>query len=246
MNGRRILSLIVVSSISTGCASGKIAQLEEDLQNLRGQLTEIRSIQAENTSGLNEIRSQVSQLSGKVDETQHLAKGKTEELERTLELVSSRVPPPAGVPEDLLNLDDERISRINSAPAQLYRQALQALRAGQFVQSRTLFETFIGQNPGTAFTDNALFWSGVSFEKTNELDRAIGAYGDVYQRFPAEDFAPVALFRLADLFDKNGSGNDARVAFQKLVDDYPRSVEAGRAREILNQKKTAAPAKKRR
>ncbi|MCC6953040.1 MAG: tetratricopeptide repeat protein [Deltaproteobacteria bacterium] len=228
---KRSVGLMVACSL-VGCAGG----LSEEVKGLKSQLSEIRSIQAEHTASINEMRQQIGQLGGQVEEAQHLAKGKTEELQRTLEQVSSRVPPPPGVPEDLLNSDDEAISRINSDAATEYRQSLQFLRAGNFDRALTGFTNFIAQNPGTAFTDSALFWSGVCYEKMNQLDRAIGAYSDVFQRFPAEDFVPPSLYRLGDTFEKMGSSKEASFAFQKLVDEHPRSNEAQRARERLAPK----------
>ena len=221
-----------VACAVSGCAGG----LSEEVKSLKSQLTEIRSIQAEHTASINEMRSQIGQLGGQVEEAQHLARGKTEELERTLEQVSSRVPPPAGVPEALLNADDESISRINSQAAVEYRQSLQFLRAGNFDRALTGFTNFIAQNPGTAFTDSALFWSGICYEKMNQLDRAVGAYSDVFQRFPAEDFVPPSLFRLGETFAKMGSNKEAEIAFQKLIDEHPRSAEAELARERVGSK----------
>lgn len=239
-------SITCFALVLSGCASGKIDQLDDTVSALKKELQEVRSIQAEHTASINEIRAQVGQLSGAVEETQHLAKGRTEELERTLESVSSRVPPPAGVPEELLNRDDESISRIQSPAAATYRSALQLLRRGDFERSLGGFTSFISENPGTAYTDNALFWSGVCYEKMGQLDRAVGAYSDVFQRFPAEDFVPISLLRLGETFAGLGQKQEAAAALQKLIDEHPRASEAVRARELLAQLQPAKGGKKRR
>ncbi len=232
----------VLAGALFGCADGRVNQLADQLSQTRKELKEIREIQAEHTAGINDLRASIGQLSGKVDETQYLAKGKTEELQRTLEMVSSRVPPPAGVDEELLNSDDEKISRINSPAAQSYRQSLQLLRTGSFEPARLGFETFINENPGTAFTDNANYWMGVTLVKLGQPDRAVGAFSEVFQKFPAEDFVAPALLELARTFNSMDSKNEARLTLEKLVEEHPRSRFATAGRELLAELRPAPKA----
>ncbi len=217
--------------------------------NLRQELDDLRSVQAEQSTGIAQLRTELRELSGKVEELQFQNKNKTAELERSLRTVSSRVPPPPGVPEDLLNADEQAIAPTTGPAADSYRQALQQVRTGEFDGARQTLQAFIDANPETAFTDNALFWLGITFERQNQLDRAVVAYGDVFKRFPAEDMVPPALFHLGEAFVQMGSFENALVTFQKLVDEHPRSqyvVQAkARIKELSAPKKSGSPRKRR-
>ena len=183
-------------------------------------------------------------MSGKLEEVQHASRGKTEELERTLQRVSSRVPPPPGVPDELLVQDESLISRITGPAADSYRSGLQQLREGDFQGARGTFSGFVEANPNTAFTDNAYFWLGVVYEKLGEPDRAVGAYSEAFNRFPAEDRVGPALLRLAELFLNMGSKKDAALTLQKLVDEHGNSESGVKGRALLAEinKKAPAPA----
>jgi tol-pal system protein YbgF len=235
-----LLCLALMSAV--GC-SKRIDDLE---QRTDAAIAELRNIQAEHTAALSEVRSDVRTLSGKVEEIQYVSVGKTRELEKSLLRLGTRVPPPPGVPEDLLSQDEEAIARLSGAGAEGYRQALAQLRSGDLEEARKAFSRFVEQNPGTAFTDNALFWLGICFTKLGQYDRAVVAFSDVYQKYPAEDMVPAALFYLSEALVKAGSVKDAELSLQKLIDEHAKSSFAAKARMRLAElRKGKAPARRR-
>lgn len=193
----------------------------------------MRGIQAEHTAQLSEIRAELRTLGGKLEEIQYVSKGKTLELERTIQQLGSRVPPPAGVPENLLNRDEDKIAAIQGAAAEMYRSALIRLRAGDFESARQQFNDFVSGNPGTAFTDNALFWLGIAYNKLGQRDQAIVAFSDVLSTYPAEDMVAPSMYHLAEVFSLSGSRDDAILTLQRLLDEHPRSQYANSAKQKL-------------
>ncbi len=250
MRPSQIFKQIVFASavfLATSCAGERIDELE---RRTDAALAELRSIQAEHSASINEINSELRTLTGKVDETQYVSIGKTRELERNLQRLGSRVPPPPGVPEDLLAADEEAIASISSPAAELYKQALSQLRSGDIEEARREFGKFVEQNPGTSFTDNGLFWLGICYTKLGQYDRAIVAFSDVFLKYPAEDMVPAALYYQAEAFIKGGVPQDATLSLQKLIDEHPRSPFAAKARNRLmevkkNRAPVAAPARRR-
>lgn len=91
------------------------------------------------------------------------------------------------------------------------------------------------QNPGTAFTDNAMFWQGIVSDKLNQLDRAVASFSDVFQKYPAEDMVPPALYYLAETLVRMDSKTHAVLTLQKLIDEHPKSEFAARGRERIGQ-----------
>jgi len=214
--------------LAIGCSGGKIEKLETDTKR---DVNDIRSLQAQLNASLSELRAELRELRGKVEELEYTSVGKTRELERTLRQFGSRVPPPEGVPADLLNRDEERIVKNSGPAAELYRRGLTSVRAGDFQGAVQTMRQFVEQNPDTAFSDNALFWMGVSLEKMGRYGDAIASYNDVMVRYPAEDMVPASLFRLGESFAKMGSVKDAMLTFDKLMDEYPKNQFSSRAKK---------------
>ena len=117
--------------------------------------------------------------------------------------------------------------------ADQYKGALARLRGGDFEGAKGAFSAFIEQNPGTAFTDNGLFWLGICYSKLGQYDRAIVSFSDVFQSYPAEDMVPASLYYLAETFVKTNSHDDAILTLEKLREDHPKSKFAAKARKRI-------------
>ena len=219
----RKIFLVTTVLLPLSCSAG---QQGNDLQN-------VMSTQAELTAKISGLQSELSVLSGRVEELEYRLRGQTQQIEKRLDLVSSRVPPPDGVPEYLLNADEEALKSNMGQSAVLYKTGLSQIRTGDFEAARNTFTTFVENNPNTAYTDNALFWIGMTWEMEGDYNKAIVAYSDAYQRFPAEDYAPIAIYQIAESFNKLGDKKNANLMLQKLVDDYPKSRSAKQAKDKL-------------
>lgn len=222
--------LLLVNTAACSGGGKKVQELESDL-------SDIRSLQADYAADLTDLKTKLREVSGRLEEVEYRVAGKTQQLQQTLEQFSRRVPPPAGVPEDLLNADDEAIGRNSSEAAQLFKSGLQMLRAGDFEGSIKAFDSFVQTYPDTAFTDNAFFWAGIAKTKLGLYDRAIVSFSEVFQRFPAEDRVAPALYYLAEAFLKLGSREDARLTLEKLISDHPKSSYAGLASKKMRDLK---------
>ncbi len=235
---------LLLAVLSTGCAGARIDDLE---QRMNSELRQMREEIAGQNNQIEELRSQLGKVTGRVEEVQHVAVGRTSELEQNLQRVSSRMPPPPPVPEDLLNLDESSISRQNGPAAELFLGGLKQLRSGDFSGARDTFSRFVDENPSTAFTDNGYFWQGISYEGLGQLDRAVAAYSLGFQKFPAEDRVPASLYKLGDVFDQLNQKKDALLTFEKLVEEHPSSDYAAKARARLSAlRPTRTPPKSKR
>jgi len=223
----KFIHLSILTASVVGCSSG-VRVVQEDVRDLR-------TISAEHTAELGQVREQLRIISGQIEELQFQSVGKTKELEKSLARLGSRVPPPASVPQKLLEEDDEKISRISGESAQLFASGLKKLRVGAFEEAIGDFSRFISENPETSFSDNSLFWLGIAYESTGKYEDAIASYSNAFQRFPAEDRAAISIFRLGKVFAKLGSASDAKLAFQKLIDDYPKSTYVAEAKAALKK-----------
>ena len=220
--------------LSSACGGARIKALED---KTAADVRDLRELQAETTASLNQIRQEIRQIQGQIEELQYRSTGKAAELERSLRRLGSRVPPPAGVPEDLLNSDQEKIARISGDAAEGFKRGLGLLRAGDFETARAAFGEFAEANPGTAFTDNALFWQGICYIKLGQYDQAVVSLSEVYQTYPAEDMVAPSLYFLGQSFEKLGGYSDAVDTLQKLIDDHPRSSYAKEARKEIRSLK---------
>jgi TolA-binding protein len=63
--------------------------------------------------------------------------------------------------------------------------------------------------------------------------QAILNFNQVRQQHPKSDRAPAAVLKIGLSFQQMGNKSEAKLAFQKVLNDYPSSPEAAQAREKL-------------
>lgn len=226
--------ILILLPLLVACSDARIDQLELKMTN---DLRQMREEIAQQGNQIDELRGQVGAVTGKMEEAQHLATGRTTEIEENLRRLGARVPPPPPVPEDILLADEQLIGKQVGEASELFKAGLKQLREGEFANARDTFLRFVDENPDTAFTDNAFFWQGISYEGLGQLDRAVAAYSLGFQKFPAEDRVPANLFYLASVFQQLGQNKDAELTYEKLIDEHPKSEFADRGRKRLEQLK---------
>ena len=129
---------------------------------------------------------------------------------------TARVPVPAGTP----------------TPDQLYQSSLQELRRGSLATARVGFREFLKTYPTHAQVPDALYFMGETFAVENS-DSAAAYYRQVVERFQASDRAPTALYKTGLLAERRQNRPAAQAAYQRVIQEYPRSPEANLARDHL-------------
>jgi tol-pal system protein YbgF len=117
-------------------------------------------------------------------------------------------------------------------PDQLFQTSLQELRRGSLATARVGFREFLRTYPTHAQVPDALYFMGETFAVEN-ADSAARYYQEVAGRFRSSDRAPTALYKTGLLAERRQDLPAARTAYQRVMQQYPRSPEATLARDRL-------------
>lgn len=126
-------------------------------------------------------------------------------------------------------------SRDPGAPTlqQDYENAFRRLRERDFRGAIEQFKKFVEKHPRSPLTDNAQYWIGESHYALQEFDEAILEFDVVRKQYSDGDKAPAAWLKIGYAFAELGNRVDARLILQEVINRYPSSEEAGKAREKL-------------
>lgn len=124
-----------------------------------------------------------------------------------------------------------------------YEDAFRLYRSGSYREAIGRFEAFVQTYPSSDYADNALFWLGECHYKLGEHERAVLAFADVVERFPAGNKVPDALYRqgVALLEIGRASGQEAsyrpaaREIFERIVKQHPTSDRVAEAKLQLER-----------
>ncbi|MCS6297761.1 MAG: tol-pal system protein YbgF [Nitrospira sp.] len=123
------------------------------------------------------------------------------------------------------------------ADRESYERTLTRFKDGDLDGARQGFAEFLVQHPHSDLAPNARFWLGESFYGKKDYSRAIDAYDQVQLNHPASEKVPAALLKKGYAYLALKDRKKAASALKQVIDLYPRSPEANKAIDKLNQLK---------
>lgn len=201
---------------------GRTGDQERIIDNLRQDLTMLRD----------ELSLQIA------DHEQRLAK-----LESGVKMETSTTATSSPVPfSPASNVSSPAGTAVASTPAgqsalALYEQALKKIREEQdFTAGRELMETFLNRYPGDELAVNAAYWVGETYYAQKAYEKAILRFEDVIQKYGEHPKVASAMLKQALAFEASGDKATGRLLLQSVIERFPLSDEANKAKQILQGK----------
>jgi tol-pal system protein YbgF len=123
-----------------------------------------------------------------------------------------------------------------SAP-ELYERGLKKIRENQdFSGGRELMETFLKRYPDDALAVNAAYWVGETYYAEKNYEKAILKFEDIIQKYGEHPKVASAMLKQAMAFESSGDKATARLLLQRVIERFPLSDEAKKAKQLLQGK----------
>lgn len=186
-----------------------------------------------------ELRSQATLLQVREEELRLLrdavlmpGKGgqNTQALKRLQEARPAASEPKVAVEDSEVSGDPDEAAQVREE----YEAAWKLLQNKDYRGAIAQFRRFLRRNPNSNFADNAQYWIGESYYALKEFDQAILEFDVVRRQYPNGDKVPAALLKQGYAFAELGDRVDARLILQEVIDRYPQSQEAQKARSKVS------------
>jgi tol-pal system protein YbgF len=227
-------------------ADVKIAEVQKKLDELNATAHRTGADMAVNQDRLTE---EVRRLSGTLEELSHrldlvdqaLAQQKSDTDARFAALKG------AGALDEFEARRKVEQLKLPSDKGEFFALAQAQEGKGERAVARALYEDFVKRWPSDPRAADAHFRLGELWYGDKRYREAILEYGKVAQDFPRSDKAPDALLRTGESMLALDLRDDARGLFEEVVNRYPRSTAAQRAKarlqDLATKKKSAASKK---
>ena len=208
-----------------------------DLQSMQGRTGDQERINDDLRQDLALLRDELSLQVA--DHEQRLAQlesaGTRVEPSVTTQSPSVAVPPAAQAPI-LTGTKAPSTPTGESAPA-LYERALKMIREEQnFAAGRDLMETFLKRYPSDDLAVNAAYWVGETYYAEKAYEKAILQFEDIIQKYGEHPKVASAMLKQALAFESSGDKATGRLLLQRVMERFPLSDEAKKAKQILQGK----------
>ncbi len=143
--------------------------------------------------------------------------------------------PHRDVPVPFLREDQEFASKQGlKLRSKLYR-LLNSINRGDFITTLKESENLQDYSYIDEVQKMVKFWRFFGLVQVGKLTEALAESGEILSKYPSYNRIPYILFKQAGIFDSMGDKKARDIALQKLVKDFPASVEAKEAKRILQR-----------
>lgn len=230
-------AICVALSLSlSGCLKSRLQIREDGSEETKPLQSQVQDVQPQGGYVIDEMKSEITRLSGRVEELERSAKanpaGGTAEKEevkkmelRIVELEQAQ----AKMLEALAKLQDIKLT---SEGPEIFQRAKIAYESGEYDSAIEGFSQYL-KNPKADNIEEATFYRGEAYFKLKQYKKAIVDYSNFPEKFKRSRHMPAALLNIGLCFDALGMRDDAKAFYQELVSNFPRSPEAKRAKAKL-------------
>jgi tol-pal system protein YbgF len=252
--------LFLVGSVAGCIPTQRDLRMEQDLEEMKRRLAQSeRSVvtlrqdrsdktserlellakqQAEIQAGLDTLRVESQSVNGRLEDMAQTNARLREDLSLVQDDLSLKV---SALEERLSRVEEAQASRSVSpaatpaeTPEALYQQGLELIqKEGAFNRGREQMETFLKRYPGHELAVNATYWVGEAYFGEKKYENAILQFQEVVQKHGSHPKAAAALLKQGLAFKALGDDKNARVILQQVIERFPKSDEAKKAREKL-------------
>lgn len=215
-------------------------------KGFKSDVAAVRKMSADIQATIDSTKSEMQALSGKFDDTTLAVKKPAEDLARYREDADKRI---IALEERILKqqtlLDSlskkmaemakAKKDETASAPDSLYLKGLDSLKAGDVVTARDQFTKFLDQNPKHDLSANAHYWIGETYYSEKNYEAAILSYQEVIKSYPGKEKVVAAMLKQAMAFNAIKDSKSAKFVLKKLIEGFPKSEEAKKAKVMLKE-----------
>jgi tol-pal system protein YbgF len=225
---------------STEDLKKELAQLREQLDGVRRELAdarqadEAREREAVDTVGkrVAAAEKRLEALAGAVRGVEMSVGGLSDQVAR-LEAVSASNA--AVVRRETKPKVPTRAAAVGLGADELFARAMDSFKAGELAQAILDFEDFVARNGSHPLAPTAQFLIGESYYSAHDYQHATVEYRKVVDMVPRGDRVPEALLKLGLSYRALKRNDRAREAWSQLVQEFPQSEPAAKARAALRE-----------
>jgi tol-pal system protein YbgF len=236
------LVLLVLCSVSaTSCLKTRAQVREEEgntpsteTQNRSGAGTpaQIKDVEDRGAYAIDEIKGEITRLNGRVEDLERNSQSQNGQPTRDdLKKLESRIVELEQAQANML----EAIKKMQEAPAPS-ADPMDALDAGRKSFNNKNYDAAIDQlssylkAPKGKHSEEATYLRGESYFQLKQFKKAIVDFSKFPEQYTHSKLMPQALFRIGQSFEALGMKEDASGFYQELVEKFPKSPEAKKAR----------------
>lgn len=230
------LGVLVTVLFSTACRTKSELRREQELEKLKTEFKEARDVKADVETTMEELRGEVARLSGLTEQQASQMNELTEDLKAQIATLSAR----------LQSLEQKSANVAQNPPAEAERTvaaekkpSFEAGKAlyddGKFESAIEVLRAVIGNPANPEEARKSQYLLGDACFGAKDYGSAALEFAEFRKAYPKDNLVPSAIYKQATAFKNMGKKQEAKLFYQDVVDRYPASPFAARAKADIKR-----------
>jgi TolA-binding protein len=180
---------------------------------------------------VDELKAEIARLTGRIDELERDKKG--DNTSTSVKALETRIAELEKAQADLIEAFKKSEAKA-PAPTNLLAAAREKFVAKDYDGSIELLNEYLAHAKGKS-SEDATFLRAEAFYLSHQYKKAIADYSKFPETFSKSRRMPQALYKIGLSFDNLGMKSDGQPFYQELIEKFPNSPEASKARARRKQ-----------
>lgn len=124
-------------------------------------------------------------------------------------------------------------NQMHDTSRRLYDRVMTEFKHREYEAALAGFRLFMELHSQSALAANAQYWIGECQYRMRRYKDALNSFYDVVMNYPLSPKLAASTLKLGQTYTKLGDHDNARIMFDRVVDQYPASPEAELARKAI-------------
>jgi len=124
-------------------------------------------------------------------------------------------------------------NQMHDTSRRLYDRIMTEFKHREYEAALAGFRLFMELHSQSALAANAQYWIGECQYRMGRYKEALNSFYNVVMNYPMSPKQAASTLKLGQTYTKLGDHDNARVMFDRVVDQYPASAEAEVARKAI-------------
>jgi len=225
----------------TGCKTRSEIRREQEMEKIKQEVTTAKGQRADVETTVEELRTEVARLAAVLDEKESQLRGHDEEIKKELSTLATRVQAieQRAVEEEMAQKKyaDEQRKAADDRAKSTFDQGKVLYDAEKFDEAAEVFRVVMKRSAGTADSRKASFYLGESLFSAKDYPAATIAFSEFIKGHPKDPQVSTATLRQGQAFKALGKPKEAKIFLQEVVDRFPKTAAATKAKAELKKLK---------
>lgn len=226
-----LLFVIGTAFFFSACNTKSDLRREQELERLKSEVNQSRSDKADISATVDELRGEMAKINSSIEEQAALRMRENEEIKKELMTLTTRVQ----AAEQRAVAEEPKNREVKS------KASYEAMRAlyddKKYDEAIEMGKDVVKANPKGEEAKKTRFLLAEAYYASQDYASAALEFGEFKKAFPKDSSIAEATYQQAQAFKQMGKKSEAKLFLQEVVEKYPKSLYASKAKSELKKLK---------